>query len=161
METRIIIVYGNVSYPRARIILSMDVLIDMAEALAKKKRIRAGHKASATKLLHQIDGAASAPSPDTAKLRSLKMSLTEKLETLKQLDGEIVELIDDETSLASKIEQADDFKAGLYSSMIRNIEPCPSRSAHSTSDSASSRSLGRSEPSGRLCEAAKANDTSI
>ena len=46
------------------------------------------------------------------------MSLTEKLETLKQLDGEIVELIDDATALASEIEQADEFKAGMYSAMI-------------------------------------------
>lgn len=75
----------------------------MAEALAKKKRIPAGHKTSAT-ILHQIDGAATDQSPDTTKLRLLKMSLAEKLETLKQLDGEIVELIDNETALASEIE---------------------------------------------------------
>ena len=38
---------------------------------------------------------------------------------MKQLDGEIVELIDDETAVASEIEQADEFKAGLYSATIK------------------------------------------
>ena len=105
-----------------------DVLIDMAEALTKKKCVRAGHKASATKLLHQINGATTAPSPDTANLRSLRMSLTEKIETLKLLDGEIVDLIDDKGALASEIEQADEFRASLYSAMVKIdgiVSPAP------------------------------------
>ena len=75
----------------------------MAEALTKKKRIRAGQKASASKLLTKIEETTALESPETSKLSLLKMSLTEKLTTSKQLDGEIVELIDDERTPADEI----------------------------------------------------------
>jgi hypothetical protein len=91
----------------------------MAEALAKKKRIRAGHKASATRLLHQSEEVTSATTPDTSNFALIKMSLTEKLETLKVLDSEIAELIDDEGSLSSEIEAADSFKEGIFAAMIK------------------------------------------
>ena len=57
--------------------------------------------------------------PDTLKLALLKMSLTEKLETLKVLDSEIAELIDDEGSLTTKIDAADSFKEGIFAALIR------------------------------------------
>lgn len=76
-----------------------DDLIEMAEALAKKKRVRAGHKASATRLLGQVDDAiANTEALDVSKLTLLKMSLNEKLRTLKTLDREIVDLIENETA---------------------------------------------------------------
>ena len=59
----------------------------MAEGLARKKRIRAGHKASATKILQSVDALFAEPDSvdriDTLKLSQLKLSLQEKLETLK------------------------------------------------------------------------------
>ena len=62
----------------------------MAEGLAKKKRIRAGHKSSATRILGQLDDLLGAADPtstvDMAKLTKLKLSLQEKLDTLKRFD---------------------------------------------------------------------------
>ena len=95
----------------------------MAEGLARKKRIRAGHKASATRMLNQIDGLLAEEAPDVSKLSQLKLSLQEKLETLKLLDGEILELIE-EDSLATEIEAADSFKEGIYASMINSLQEC-------------------------------------
>ena len=91
-----------------------------AEGLSRKKRIRAGHRVSATRILNQIDGALPAVTPDSAKLSQLKLSLQEKLETLKLLDAEIVELTPEE-GLVEEIEQADGYKEGVYTAMI-NLE---------------------------------------
>ena len=45
----------------------------MAEALAKKKRLRAGHKASATKTMSKIDDIRGTDAPDTSTLSLLKL----------------------------------------------------------------------------------------
>ena len=92
----------------------------MAEGLPRKKQIWAGHRASATRILNQIDGTLAAATPDNAKLSQLKLSLQEKLETLKRLDNEIMELTP-EDGLVEEIEQADSYKEGVYIAMI-NIE---------------------------------------
>ena len=82
----------------------------MAEALAKKKkkRIRAGHKGSATKTVRQITEILEGNAPDRDRLSLLRITLKEKLDTIKTLDAEIVELIEDEGDLADEIEQADE-----------------------------------------------------
>ena len=82
------------------------------EALPRKK-IRAGHRASATRLLNQTDAILADAHPDSDRLALLKLSLTEKLETLKLLDSEIVELIPEE-ELVREIEQADEYKENVY-----------------------------------------------
>ena len=51
------------------------------EALAKKKRTREGHKASATKTMRQIDELLATDTPDKARLSLLRLSLKEKFET--------------------------------------------------------------------------------
>ena len=80
------------------------------EALPRKKKIRAGHRASATRLLNQVDDGALAATPtDNDKLAQLKLSLHEKLETLKQLDSEVVDLTPEE-GLDEEKEQAVDYK---------------------------------------------------
>ena len=95
----------------------------MAEGLARKKRIRAGHKASATRTLTKVEEALVAAAErteefDTSKLSQLKLSLQEKLEVLRQLDAEILELTDEE-GLVDEIEQADLFKEGIYTALVR------------------------------------------
>ena len=51
---------------------------------SKEKHIRAGHKASTTKLLSKLDELrVDSDSVDTSKLLKLKLSLEEKLDTLK------------------------------------------------------------------------------
>ena len=81
----------------------------MAENLARKRRIRGGHKASATKIITKVEESASAAERDKSALLQMKLSLDEKLEMLKRLDGEILELTED-GQVVEEIEQADSFK---------------------------------------------------
>ncbi len=71
--------------------------------LSRKKCVRAGLLAG--------------DSPDVSKLSRLKLSLNEKLEVLKQLDSEILALVE-EGDVAGKIEQSDEFKEGIYAAMM-------------------------------------------
>lgn len=68
----------------------------MAEDIAGKKRIRAGHRGSTTKLLTRIDGVLTDSPTDDESLTQLKTCLNKKLETLKLLDEELVEHTADE-----------------------------------------------------------------
>ena len=90
----------------------------MTEALTKKKRIRADHKASATKTITQIDEILASKAPDKSRLSLLRLTLKEKLETVKTLDAEVIELIEDET-LADEIEQADSYRESIFSALIK------------------------------------------
>ena len=93
----------------------------MAEALVKRKRIRAGHRASATRIISEVEKTPSAEVPDNAKLVLLKLTLNEKLETLRKLDDDIVDLTEDETALEEEIGLADSFKECIYAAVI-NID---------------------------------------
>ena len=72
----------------------------MSEGLTRKKRIRNGHKASATRMLTNTNGLLSTlepgPTTDTSRLTQLKLSLQEKFETLRQYDSEILDLAEDQ-----------------------------------------------------------------
>ena len=68
----------------------------MTERLVKQKRIRAGHKASTTKMLSEVDVLLAVRTPEPTKLSGLKLRLEEKLETLKRLDTELLDLLEDE-----------------------------------------------------------------
>lgn len=103
-----------------------------SEVLPRKKKIRAGHRASATRLLNQIDAILGDDDPDGDKLALLKLSLREKLETLKQLDSEIVELTPEE-ELVREIEQADEYKENVYRALT-----CVDKTLVATSARASS-----------------------
>ena len=69
----------------------------MAEALAKKKKIRSGHRLSAARMVNRVGETIKAFEDDPTTeldvkgLLQLKLSLNEKLSTLKTLDGEILE----------------------------------------------------------------------
>ncbi len=90
------------------------------EALAKKRRTRAGHKASATRTCGQIEGIVTADAPDLSRLALLRLTLREKLDTIKTLDAEIVDAIDDETELTREIERADAYREEtLFSALIK------------------------------------------
>ena len=60
-----------------------------------------------------MNDALTADTTDEATLSQLKLTLEEKLTTLKQLDSEIVQLVEEE-NLAAEIERADDFKSEIY-----------------------------------------------
>lgn len=53
----------------------------------------------------------------------LKWSIQEKLVTLKLLDGEILDLMEEEI-LVEEIEQANSFKDGIYAAIINIDEHC-------------------------------------
>ena len=116
---------------------------------SRKKRVRAGHRASATKAMGRAEDLLAPEKPDLDKLSQLKLVLREKLETLKTLDDEILDMVK-EDDLADEIEQADDFKEGLYSVLVR-IErvltvvsrPTPVPSAPSTDPSLSASRASR------------------
>ena len=91
----------------------------MTEDLAKRKRIRAGHKASATRMLNEVDTLMAEPSPELSKLSQLRMSIEEKLKTLKLLDDNIIDLIEDEDEIAEEIEGADFYKEGIYGALVK------------------------------------------
>ena len=57
----------------------------MAE-LAKKRKERAGHRASKTRLITSINAELSASPMDEEKIAQLRMSLDEKLKTLQVID---------------------------------------------------------------------------
>ena len=91
----------------------------MAEGLARKKRIRAGHKASATKTIGKVEELLSSGDVvDNSKFSQLKLSLEEKLETVKRLDIEILDLIED-VKVVEEIEQADSFKDSIFAAIVR------------------------------------------
>ena len=89
----------------------------MAE-FARKKRIRGGHRASATKIVRKAEELLAEDSPSTPHLAQIKLSLEEKLAVLKQLDAEILDTVDDE-AVAEEIEQSDAYKEDLYAVLVR------------------------------------------
>ncbi len=99
----------------------------MSEQLAKKRRIRGGHK-SATRIIQQVDDVIAAGDSkssveiDTKRLLHLKFSLGKKLGILK-LDEEILDFIEEETDISWEIEQADEFKERIYAATI-DIDKC-------------------------------------
>jgi len=70
-------------------------------------------------MVRQVNEVLGTVSPDRDRLALLRMTLNEKLETIKSLDAEIVDLIEDEDGLAKEIEQADTYKEGLYESILK------------------------------------------
>ena len=59
----------------------------MAEALSRKKKIRAGHRATVTRTLGDIATILSSATPDRDRIARLKLTLNEKLETLNRFDS--------------------------------------------------------------------------
>ena len=89
----------------------------MAEELAKKNRIRGGHRAKVTKRLKELTDLMAAG--ESHKLHHLRLSFTEKLETLKRLDEEIVELLDDNEVVMTEIDQANQVKDSIYKALVK------------------------------------------
>ena len=74
----------------------------MAEALAKKKRVRGGHRASIKRLIQQATDAVNDHGGDPMKnkrLAQLRLSVEEKLTTLKNLDSKISDILTKDATL--------------------------------------------------------------
>ena len=75
-----------------------------------KKRVCSGHKASATKMVAEVNAVVHETAPDSAKLLH---SLEEKLKTLKVLDKEILKVVVPE-AIQEEIEEADSYKESIF-----------------------------------------------
>ena len=114
-------------------------------SLNRRIRVRAGHRASATRAMGRADEMMNLSEPlDTDILTQLKVTLDDKLIVLKDLDAEILDMVE-EDNLTNEIEQADDFKGSIYAILVKmervlkvSAEPEPKRignSSHSDSTS--------------------------
>ena len=93
-------------------------------------------------------GETSGGNPDTLKLAQIKLNLKEKLEVLKQLDGEILNHLDKE----EEIVQSDDFKQSIYEMLVRIDKVCEA-SPISPPTSSTSATSGGPGGSGSTAEA--------
>ena len=95
----------------------------MAEALTKQRRKRGGHRSAIKKLSQQVTDAVNDLGGDPTKNNQLKLSVEEKLATLKNLDAEILDLLTEDTSvseeaIAEEVEQADTVKELAYGAIV-------------------------------------------
>ena len=87
-------------------------------ALTRKKKVRAGHRGTATRLIREAsENLQAEEGPDLAKLRQQKLSLEQKVQVLSNLDSEILELTPTE-ELEEEIMQADIVKEKLGLAII-------------------------------------------
>lgn len=97
------------------------------DALSKKKRTRGGHRSAVTRLIPEVKDALSAVPSDRKRVSQLKRILDEKLATLKQLDEEILDMVE-EAAVADEIEQADSCKEQIFAYLI-DLEESLSKSS--------------------------------
>ena len=83
----------------------------MAELTNKKKR-RGGHCSYVTRTIRAVRGI-------EIKLRQQKIILEEQLGTLQSLDDQVLELLTDDTQIATEIDESGEFCAGIHEITIR------------------------------------------
>ena len=92
------------------------------------RRVWAGHKSSATKMITKAEELLAASGLlDLNKLDQIGMSLKEKLEEIKVLDSEVLELVED-AELEEEISQADLYKERIFSTISsteKAVRPAP------------------------------------
>lgn len=91
------------------------------ENLVRKKRVRAGHRASTTRIIAQARENMEQEERNTAALTQQMTALKTKLDLLTALDAEILELTLNEDEIAQEIEHADTYKAQLQT-MVFELE---------------------------------------
>ena len=104
--------------------------MSVAEAIAKKVKIRAAHRGSATKLLNRLKDRLSDEEIPVEKfwLKESIQSMRVKIESLKTLDDQIIELIASETTegvgkrIEKEIENSDSVRAELNEIVMRMEE---------------------------------------
>lgn len=116
------------------------------ENLSRKKRIRGGHRGSAKRTITELYEAIESTDGVEAvitKLRQCKLALEEKLETVRHIDGQILELVTDE-ELEDEIEQSDIFRERLQRAIIdatNTIDMKGNPSTHSAPEDVTSASV--------------------
>ena len=86
------------------------------EALARKKKVRAAHRAWASRLMSQAESVLEDSKIDVDTLALLQTNLSAKLATLEALDKELVELIPEE-ELEDEIGRADEYAEKIHKTL--------------------------------------------
>ena len=86
--------------------------------LMRKKKVRAAHRTSATRLLGQADALIDTTPINADELALLQTNLSTKLTTLETLNKEIEELIP-EDQLEDKIGRADEYSERIQRTLLR------------------------------------------
>jgi len=100
-----------------------------SENLSRKKRVGGGHRASASHMIGQVREVIELSTDRETvitRLKQYKRSLEEKLETIKQLDETILELVSDE-EINDEIEQADVFRERVQMTILEATAGIESR----------------------------------
>ena len=90
----------------------------MSEQVAKRKWMRAGHKASASRIIAQGTTTIESSQVNLAVLKRMAENLREKQATITKLDAEILEAITEEDEIKEEIEQADIYREKVELAII-------------------------------------------
>ena len=107
--------------------------------LSHKKKVRGGHRASATKMVRKAEDFLAEEEPNHSQLARIRLSLQEKLSVLKELDSEVVDLVKEE-EVANEIEQADTYMEDMYDAIAKLEQLSLKPSSAATTSSAASTS---------------------
>ena len=92
--------------------------MSMAEALARKIKVRAGHRGSTTRLIAQAETALAEEPRNSADLELAVANLIRKLEVLTPLDAEILELTPD-ADIEVEIDHADQYQENIQRTLSK------------------------------------------
>lgn len=81
----------------------------MSEEITKKKRIRAGHKASAARIITQVKEGLATAERNVLRLDQQRQKLKMKYDDLRKLDSDILDSLESEDDITNEIEQTDLF----------------------------------------------------
>ena len=120
-----------------------------------KKKIRSGHRISAEKMIAQVYDTLGETSVNLSKLNQLITAISIKLDTLVQLDEQLLSLLTDEKEVFDEIVETDKWRGKLELAII-DVEaallPSPTPKSSSTLTSSPSRTPS---PSGATVPKAK------
>ena len=103
----------------------------MAEGLSRKKKMRGGYRASTQRIICQVYETIESTEGVEAvcnKLEQYKVVLKEKLDTIKQLDADILDLVE-ENDLEEEIGLADEFKEKVRKAMFDSTKTIEAKQA--------------------------------
>ena len=86
--------------------------------LAKKRKVRGGHKAYLKRAIGNTRICLDTQPPDVLSLRQNKLLLEEKLKTIKDIDDQILELVDDEEEIEKEIDEAGLFRENVRTTLL-------------------------------------------
>ena len=118
------------------------------EARARLKKVRGGHRASATRTLAKANDTLAETSKDVSKLKQLKLALENKADTLKKLDEEVLEKTPDD-ELDEEIQQADMFAEDIQLAIVQlssALEEVETAGSHANGGTPTSRRTPSTSP---------------